>query len=186
MAECIYPKYLYREQYNECIKILKELYQWTNDKFYHEMTAFHEIALNGFLEYMSDIQSDCPKFKKLYFNKKLRKMIKKAAIDDMNEIDDDFNLKDLEDMYYDINSYADNLFIDMDFLFLDLIYNNHKMGSTLIEDKLGINLDYYFEILPLDIQKQYKTKHITLSGEISSLLDYIENRIHNGNLNQLF
>ncbi len=39
-------------------------------------------------------------------------MIKKAAIDDMNEIDDDFNLKD---MYYDINSYADNLFIDMDF-----------------------------------------------------------------------
>ena len=77
-------------------------------------------------------------------------MIKKAAIDDMNEIDDDFkiddmneieddfNLKDLEDMYYDINSYADNLFIDMDFLFLDLIYNNHKMGSTLIEDKLGI------------------------------------------------
>lgn len=113
-------------------------------------------------------------------------MIKKAAIDDMNEIDDDFNLKDLEDMYYDINSYADNLFIDMDFLFLDLIYNNHKMGSTLIEDKLGINLDYYFEILPLDIQKQYKTKHITLSGEISSLLDYIENRIHNGNLNQLF
>lgn len=189
MAECIYPKYLYREQYNECIKILKELYQWTNDKFYHEMTAFHEIALNGFLEYMSDIQSDCPKFKKLYFNKKLRKMIKKAAIDDMNEIDDDFNLKDLKDlkdMYYDINSYADNLFIDMDFLFLDLIYNNHKMGSTLIEDKLGINLDYYFEILPLDIQKQYKTKHITLSGEISSLLDYIENRIHNGNLNQLF
>lgn len=186
MAECIYPKYLYREQYNKCIKILKELYQWTNDKFYHEMTAFHEIALNGFLEYMSDIQSGCPKFKKLYFNKKLRKMIKKAAIDDMNEIDDDFNLKDLEDMYYDINSYADNLFIDMDFLFLDLIYNNHKMGSTLIEDKLGINLDYYFEILPLDIQKQYKTKHITLSGEISSLLDYIENRIHNGNLNQLF
>ena len=186
MAECIYPQYLYREQYNECIKILKELYQWTNDKFYHEMTAFHEIALNGFLEYMSDIQSGCPKFKKLYFNKKLRKMIKKAAIDDMNEIDDDFNLKDLEDMYYDINSYADNLFIDMDFLFLDLIYNNHKMGSTLIEDKLGINLDYYFEILPLDIQKQYKTKHITLSGEISSLLDYIENRIHNGNLNQLF
>ena len=186
MAESIYPKYLYREQYNKCIKILKELYQWTNDKFYHEMTAFHEIALNGFLEYMSDIQSDCPKFKKLYFNKKLRKMIKKAAIDDMNEIDDDFNLKDLEDMYYDINSYADNLFIDMDFLFLDLIYNNHKMGSTLIEDKLGINLDYYFEILPLDIQKQYKTKHITLSGEISSLLDYIENRIHNGNLNQLF
>ena len=179
MAECIYPKYLYREQYNKCIKILKELYQWTNDKFYHEMTAFHEIALNGFLEYMSNIQSGCPKFKKLYFNKKLRKMIKKAAIDDIN-------LKDLEDMYYDINSYADNLFIDMDFLFLDLIYNNHKMGSTLIEDKLGINLDYYFEILPLDIQKQYKTKHSTLSGEISSLLDYIESRIHNGNLNQLF
>lgn len=35
----------------------------------------------------------------------------------MNEIDDDFNLKDLEDMYYDINSYADSLFIDMDFCF---------------------------------------------------------------------
>lgn len=187
IAELIYPKYLYREQYHKCIKILKELYQWTDDKFYHEMTAFHEVALNGFLDYMSALQKDCPKFKKIYFDKKSRQMIKDAAMADMEEMDDDnFTLKDLKNMYYDINSYADELFIDMDFLFLDLIYNNHKMGSTIIEDSLGINLDYYFEILPWDIQKQYKTQHITMTGEVSSLLDYIENRIHNGNLNKLF
>ena len=187
MAEIIYPKYLYREQYHKCIKILKELYQWTDDKFYHEMTAFHEVVLNGFLEYMSDIQKDCSKFKKIYFDKKSRQMIKEAALVDFNEIsDDDCTLKDLKNMYYDVNSYADDLFINMDFLFLDLIYNNHKKGSTVIEDSLDVNLDYYFEILPWDIQKQYKTKHITISGEVSSLLDYIENRIHNCNLNKLF
>lgn len=67
ISDIIYPKYLYREQYNKCIKILKELYQWSNDRFYHEMTVFHEIALNEFIEYMSDIQSDCPKFKKIVF-----------------------------------------------------------------------------------------------------------------------
>lgn len=32
---------------------------------------------------------------------------------------------------------------------------------------LGINLDYYFEILPIDIQKQYKNNNITLTGQIN-------------------
>ena len=51
---------------------------------------------------------------------------------------------------------------------------------------LGINIDYYFELLPMDIQEQYKTKHITLTSEISSMLKYIEKRIRYGNLYKLF
>ena len=45
MIEGFIPKYLFREQYSKCIEIFKELYYWTEDVFYHQMSAFHEVAL---------------------------------------------------------------------------------------------------------------------------------------------
>lgn len=51
---------------------------------------------------------------------------------------------------------------------------------------MGINLDYYFEILPMDIQKKYKSNHVTLTGEVCELFSYIQNRINNGSLAELF
>ena len=66
------------------------------------------------------------------------------------------------------------------------LYNNRLYGDVDIEGQMGINIDYYFELLPLDIQERYKTKHITLTGEIEGLLKYIDNRVHHGNLYKLF
>ena len=54
IIEMTLPKYLYREQYNKCLKTFRELYDWTQDKFYHDMTAFHELVLYKFLDYMSE------------------------------------------------------------------------------------------------------------------------------------
>jgi len=51
---------------------------------------------------------------------------------------------------------------------------------------MGINIDFYYEILPLDIQESYKTNHITLTGEVSSLLRFIRQRIEYGSLYKLF
>ena len=56
----------------------------------------------------------------------------------------------------------------------------------VIANMMGINLDYYFEILPIDIQKQYKSKHITLTGEVSELFSYMQQRINSGSLAELF
>ena len=65
VIEDFLPKYLFREQYLKCIKILKEVFLWTEDSFYHQMSAFHELIIYYFLDYMSDLQGDLPDFKEL-------------------------------------------------------------------------------------------------------------------------
>lgn len=56
--EEILPKYLFREQYKKALKVLDELYAWTNDKFIHQIGCFHELMLYYFLEKMDYIVND--------------------------------------------------------------------------------------------------------------------------------
>ena len=186
IIEALLPKYLYREQYQKCVKTFEELFLWTEDCFYHEMTAFHEIILYEFINYMSELQKDVSYFKELYFNEECQKLISEAAQIDYEEFNNEQSLEECIEFYYDIYCYTDSLFIDTDFTFLDLIYNSRKFGNNIIEERLGIDIDYYFEILPLDIQAEYQTEHITLSDEVSALLSYIEHRMVYGNLYKLF
>lgn len=185
MIEILLPKYLYREQYRSCIKALKELFLWTEDSFYHEMRALHELLLFHFVEYMAELQQDLPDFNQIYIDEKGHSLIEQAIKADCDE-DGDLESEDYREIYYDIFLYPDFLFTDTDFLLIDKIYNTRKAGKPFIEEMLGINIDYYFELLPMDIQEQYKTKHITLTSEISSMLKYIEKRIRYGNLYKLF
>ena len=53
MIEYFMPKYLFREQFLKCVETFKELYYWTEDTFYHQMCAFHEVALYLFIDYMA-------------------------------------------------------------------------------------------------------------------------------------
>lgn len=186
IIEELLPKYLYREQYRKCVKVFEELFLWTEDSFYHEMSAFHEIILYKFINYMSELQEDLPNFKEIYFDKECNRLISEAAARDYEEGNNNQSLEQCKEFYYDVFYYTDSLFVDTDFTFLDLIYNNLKYGDSLIAERLGINIDFYFEILPLDIQEQFKTGHITLTDEVSSLLRYIEHRIVHGNLYRLF
>ena len=185
MIEILMPKYLYREQYSKCTKIFKELLHWTEDSFYHQMGAFHELLLYNFIDYMAELQKQLPKFNQIYFDEKGHLLIEQASQIDFVE-NDEWTLKEYREIFYDIFSYPDSLFEDTDFLFIDAIYNKRKVGDTHIEELLGINIDYYFELFPLDIQEQYKTKHVTLTSEVSSMLKYINNRIQYGNLYKLF
>ena len=179
------PKYLFREQYRKCIRVFNELYQWTEDTFYHDMGAFHELALYHLIEHMSCLQREMTEFNEFFFDKKSKKLIEEAIQQDMEEFDE-ISLEECREIYYDISSYSDVLFIDTDFLFIDDIYNNRKLGNTILEENMGINIDYYFEILPMDLQEQYKTKHITLTAEVNSMLQYIQECIQYGNLYKLF
>ena len=47
IIEIIVPKYLYREQYCKCKKTLEEIYFWTDDSFYHYMSAFPPGRIAG-------------------------------------------------------------------------------------------------------------------------------------------
>lgn len=158
------PKYLFREQYAKCVKTFDELYDWTTDNFYHTLSVFHELALNNFLEFMASYRQNCPDFDKIYFDKKAHEMIKEAAKADFDmqpEDEQDFTLEECEQFYYDLRCYADSIFLDTD-------------------------IDLYYDILPMDIQKKHQSKHITLVGEIDELLSFIDHRIHEGNLFELF
>ena len=50
IVEVLVPKYLYREQFRKCVKTLEEIFQWTEDSFYHDMNAFHELLLYKFVD----------------------------------------------------------------------------------------------------------------------------------------
>lgn len=183
--ELILPKYLYREQFLKCENIFDDLYYWTEDDFYHELTAFHEVVLYYFIEYMGDLRSDEDNFDKIYFNKKIINLIEKASNFDFENYND-MSIEEYKDGYFDVHSYIDFLFEDIDFLSITKLYNKRRLGDTFLEDYLGINIDYYFEILPLDIQNKYKTNHLTLLGDVSEFLSYIDHKVKYGSLYKLF
>lgn len=184
IIEELLPKYLYREQYLKCVKKFEDIFHWTEDQFFHEMDAFHELLLYKFLGYMACIQKDISDFKDIYFNVKGHKLIEAAAWMDLEE-DGESTLQECKDLYYEVFCYPDLLFEDTDFLLLGSLYNNRYLGDTSIEYFAGINIDYYFELLPLDIQEHYKTKHITLTSVISDMLQYLDERMKYGSLYKL-
>ncbi|MRN54733.1 hypothetical protein [Paenibacillus monticola] len=183
--EIILPKYLFREQYHKCIKIFEELFRWTEDEFYHNMGAFHELALYNFVNYLADMREDVEEFDNIYFDDKCHSLIKEASQSDFNEYDD-MSLEEYKDNYYNVFYYSDYLFEETDFLLIDKLYNSRKLGNTNLEEYFGINMDFYYDILPLDIQSEYKSNYITLSGEVSGMLNYIGHRLNFGNLYKLF
>lgn len=187
MIEDYFPKYLYREQYQKCIDVFKDLYEWTNDLFWHQLTAFHEMALYYFLRGMSELKEDMAEaFVEIFYDKDIKKEISQYAKLDKEELNNEYTIKELKEFYYDPYYICDEIFEDIDFVELPHLYNEQKANMPIIAKSLGINLDYYFEILPMDIQKQYKSKHITLTGEISELFSYLQQRINSGSLSDMF
>lgn len=185
IEDCI-PKYLFREQYQRCIEVFEDLYEWTEDLFWHDLTAFHEVALYYFLMEMSDIKEDMEDdFVKVFYDKELKKEITKCAREDKEKMPE-FTIKEHEESYYNPQYICGEIFEDIDFVELPYLYNEQKANMPFLAKQLGINLDYYFEILPMDIQKQYKSKHITLSGEIRELFIYLQQRINSGSLSEMF
>ena len=188
MIEDYMPKYLFREQYQKCLEVFKDLYAWTSDEFWHELTAFHEVALYYFLMEMQNLKNDMKEdFKKVFYDKELIDTIQKYVEIDKKEMDDDdFPIDILEGYYYNPSYICEDIYDDIDFIELPYLYNEQKANMPIIAKTMGINLDYYFEILPIDIQKQFKSNHITLTGEISELFSYLQQRINSGSLAELF
>lgn len=179
--EDILPKYLWREQREKCLQVLNELDHWTNveDTFIHEMTVFHEFVLYHILENLSDIQADTPESFDVFFDKEALSLL----------ISEDWEEEEWfldEDYYCDVSNFEGELFEDTDFLMLANLINYRRIGIEIFEERLGINIDYYFELLPMDIQKKYRTGHITLTTEASSFIHYLEDRIEKASLYQLF
>lgn len=123
LLECFVPKYLYREQYRKCCKVFNDLLEWTSDTFLHSMTAFHELILFHFLNYLAEYQKDIGNkvFKKIYFDKQSRDLIYKAISADVAE-NQDSTMKEWREFYSNPFDIMDLLFEDTDFF-----YNIHPL-----------------------------------------------------------
>mgnify|MGYP000349873285 CR=1 FL=1 len=178
----IVPLFFRRDHYELCEQGFRDLYIWSQDDFFHQMRAVHEYLLYYFIDYISKINNST--LKELYFDKKCNKLIYEAAKKSY-ENDDDIELENLIELYYDLDFYSDKLFEDIDFLAVEALYNFHSEGNDILITNLGMDLDYYFEILPLDIQQKYKTGHILLYGDIFEMVVYLMDRIEHGDLLKL-
>lgn len=185
--ECYMPKYLFREQYEKCIDVFEDIYEWTEDQFFHDLTAFHKLALYYFLMDMENLKNDMKEdFIKVFYDKEIQREIEKYVEKDLSEMGDESTIEELKEDYYSPDCICGSIYEDIDFVEIPHLYNEHKADMSVFAEIMGINLDYYFEILPIDIQKQYKSNHITLTGEISELFSYLQQRINSGSLAELF
>lgn len=183
LIELLMPPYLRREQFLKCRQVFQELYEWTADSFMHSLTSFHELALYVFIEYMSDLQNDIEDFNAIFFDEETKELLKEACEKEQKDYP---NERVDDEAYFDLSWATDWLFDDLDFLMIPDLQARRALGDSSLEYYYGINIDYYFEMLPLDIQRKYKTNHITLTGELIDLIAYIERRIKYGSLNKLF
>lgn len=121
----------------------------------------------------------------IFFDKETLSLLLPEYWESNDNLNDEENLA-FEEYYSDVSNFESDLFEDTDFLMIADLMNYRRMGIDIVEEKLGIDIDYYFELLPMDIQNQYRTGHITLTSEISSFIDYLRKRIEKASLYQLF
>ncbi len=84
------------------------------------MSAFHELALYNFLDYLADMREDMEEFDDIYFDDKCHSLINEASrlvFNEYKEYDEfnDMSLEECQDSYYDIFNYSDDLFEETDF-----------------------------------------------------------------------
>lgn len=187
IIEPMIEKYLFREQYSKCIESIRNLYYWSGDSFNHDLDDFHEYILYCFLKEMEALQQELDDFEELYYDEQCRKLIEEAAKIDFEENREEGDtLESYIEDFLSVFNILDFIFEDADFKFIAQFYNQRLLGLPLVEEMLGTNIDYYFDLLPLDIQAKFKSKKITLTGEIKSMLVYLDSLITKRGLYKLF
>ncbi|MCI8347508.1 MAG: hypothetical protein HFJ12_06160 [Bacilli bacterium] len=178
-------KMLVKEQFDKCFQTMRELFYWTRDSSYHYMRGFHEVMLYDFLIYIASLQEKILDFEDRYFDPVGLEMITSLVKTDKEDMPEE-SLDLLQEYYFDVGGYEDGIFQDTDFLDIVTLCNDHTFKDDNLIKRLGINMDYYFDILPRDIRNRYKTGHCTLSGEISALVGFIKEEIEHRDLYKLF
>ncbi len=179
------PNYLYKEQKEKSLRVLNDIYHYTNNKVYYELDAFHEVVLCAIIDKMNDKKKSLKSYNNKYFDKTAKEMIDKIVNEEYEEYKE-LSKEELKEFYYDPFEYYDSLFEDMDFEYIEYFINTSSIGDDSLTKHMGVNLDYYYDILPKDIREKYPTGNCTLSGEISDLLTFLFDEIKNKGYYKLF
>lgn len=186
MLPGLFPKHLIREQEEKCKSVMEDLFDWTGDEYLHTMTAFHEVGLYHFLDYIRDLREDMPEFDAIYYDneedrKDLQDLCDKLNVKEMFE-GSIKNAHDLGDFLHDITTMQELCFEDADFDMLPMLSNHRSVGDYSLEEALGINFDYYREILPSDVRLRLEQKRgSSLLEDVMWVLEVIEDLVaHRG------
>lgn len=171
-------EYLYKEQKEKCLNVLEDIYHYTNNKIYYELDVFHEVILCAIIDKMNNKKKSLKNYNAKYFDKAAKEMIDKIAKEEYEEYGE-LSKEEIKEIYYDPYYYYDNLFVDLDFEYIEDFINTKSLGDDSLAKQMGVNLDYYYEILPKDIRNKYPTGNCTLSGEIHDLLKFLYDEIEN-------
>lgn len=177
----ILPKYLRREQFIKCKEAFDDLYTWSSDKFDHELTVFHQLALYKFMEYAVDQYGD--DFKIIGFDKKLLKKINEFVAFECKKVGKKYS-KAMENKFYNIKWLLENMFTNTDFLLIESLYINGSLDKYLKQNMHIANL--YWDILPVEFQKKYEPINVNIDSEMKSLIEFMQRSIDLGNLSFMF
>lgn len=184
-----FPDYLLREQGEKCLTTFKELFEWSGDKYWHKTSAFHEIGLYYFLEYMHSLREDVPEFDEIYYDAEDKQEIEtlwkkydiKAHFDGTIS-----NTEDFAEFLHDLGTMQELCFEDADFLILDGLSNLRSIGDKSVEEIMGIDFNYYKDILPMDIRALHEKASSPFFSEIKEMLDRISHNISYRGLSESF
>jgi len=178
----LFPKHLIREQKEKCKSVMENLFDWTGDEYLHTMTAFHEVGLYHFLGYIRDLREDTPEFDSIYYDneedrKDLQDLCDKLNLNEMFE-GSIKNAHELGEFLHDITTMQGLCFEDADFDMLPMLSNHRSIGDYSLEEALGVDFDYYREILPNDIRLRLEQKRgSSLLQNVILALEIIENLV---------
>ena len=171
LIEEIMPKYLRREQFENCKLALTDLKEWSEDSFYHDLRAIHQVMLYKIFD------------KFIYQNKNLNILKSKDINFKILHIIQDHNLKKFN-KFYSLKWYQKNIFKTNEFLLIEELYRNELLVNYLKKDPHFLNK--YFEILPKRIQETFDSSHQKLEIKVTKLLKFINDLIEKKKLSELF
>lgn len=139
ILDSIFPPYILQNNLDKCVSVVRELHDMTKDNYKREYLApFYEWTLYCTILWWIDVADDI----------ELDEIPRSICIDK--------NGIDLYDSLNNVESYLDFLFQDWDFLYVDEIYEIYKRNPKILEKYLHIDIEKYVELMPRDIQDEYR------------------------------
>ena len=166
MMDCFFPEYMVDDDVEKCVKIIKNLYNMTKDSYEREyLPPLYEWVLFYVISNWIDLAKD--------LDLTLNELPRGIYVDE-----DGF---DLCDSVNDPQEYLTFMFMDWDFLQVDTLYSLYKRNPDIVDKILGTDISQYVELMPKDIQIEYKRLEKERLEEVEEHVqqeEYIINALH--------
>lgn len=150
MLFSFFPEIVVLERKEKCYQTIKDLYYWSQDKYIHELTPIHEYAIYRIIEAHENLYQETEENIYNMIN------IEDVPIGDSEELTMQ-EIIDIDMLYADTFSfYYENLFLDHDFTYMDLLLNRYILGDEHVFESYGVDIRRYEDLIPMDITQKYK------------------------------